>query len=346
MNNQALPIASAIILTLGIASPFAGELNTSADNTLNEFVSGTPAVASEVNENFGRVADAVNDNHVRIDSIESDIESIESDISSHAEAIDANTNDIAALMQSANPVGTACPGNDESDIMVRVGPLCVDKYEASVWSSPAGGTQHGAGSDNIPCLNNGNDCSIGAANPVFARSVEGVIPAANVTWFQAQQACANSGKRLLTNAEWQMAAAGTPDPGGLGEDTANYCNTFSGERAATGSSLNGTEPCLSNWGVSDMVGNVNEWTADWMAGTGSNTGTEAGNDNRHNEEYGLDSSLGIQRAPQPFSEGSKFPAAIYRGGGYGAHDSAGVFLINAAWSPALAVDSVGFRCAR
>lgn len=30
-----------------------------------------------------------------------------------------------------------------------------------------------------------------------------------MSWFVAQQAALNSGKRLLTNAEWQGAAAGT-----------------------------------------------------------------------------------------------------------------------------------------
>jgi hypothetical protein len=39
--------------------------------------------------------------------------------------------------------GTACPGNDPADVMVRVGNLCVDVYEASVWSAPTGGTQYG-----------------------------------------------------------------------------------------------------------------------------------------------------------------------------------------------------------
>jgi len=43
--------------------------------------------------------------------------------------------------------------------MVKVGPLCMDVYEASVWSTPTGGTQYGAMFDNYPCNNNGNDCT-------------------------------------------------------------------------------------------------------------------------------------------------------------------------------------------
>ena len=37
--------------------------------------------------------------------------------------------------------GTACPGNDASDVLVKVGPLCVDVYEASLWDSLTGGRQ-------------------------------------------------------------------------------------------------------------------------------------------------------------------------------------------------------------
>ena len=113
---------------------------------------------------------------------------------------------------------------------VKVGVTCVDRYEASVWSIPpdsttlikqvqkgratlahltgGGATQLGIGSTiNYPCGNTGNGCK----DLIYAVSLAGVPPSANITWFQAQQACGNSGKRLLTNAEWQMAAAGTPD---------------------------------------------------------------------------------------------------------------------------------------
>lgn len=108
--------------------------------------------------------------------------------------------------------GTACIGNDPTDVMVKVGPLCVDVYEASVWNQKVGGQQFA-----FPyCDSNGNGCT-----NFFSRSVANALPANRISWFQAQQACANAGKRLLTNAEWQMAAAGTPD------DPIS-CNTQSG----------------------------------------------------------------------------------------------------------------------
>jgi hypothetical protein len=144
---------------------------------------------------------------------------------------------------------------------VEVGPLCVDKYEASVWEIPvankklinrvkqgeatlhdltAGGAlQCGIDSADYPCSDNGNDCK----DEIFAVSIPGVIPSQFATWFQAQQACANTRKRLPTNAEWQMTAAGTPD--------GPPCIV-----SATGPGPIGTEGCVSTWGAFDMVGNL------------------------------------------------------------------------------------------
>jgi hypothetical protein len=67
---------------------------------------------------------------------------------------------VVFLFVSPKPSFAACPVN-----MVQVGPICVDKYEASVWSMPptsAGnpqGTRFGRTGDNYPCSDNGNNCS-------------------------------------------------------------------------------------------------------------------------------------------------------------------------------------------
>ena len=52
--------------------------------------------------------------------------------------------------------------------MVTAGAVCIDKYEASVWSSPTGGTQSASTTDDYPCDDNGQDCnrtSTPAASP-------------------------------------------------------------------------------------------------------------------------------------------------------------------------------------
>src|SRR5262245_32889466 len=121
---------------------------------------------------------------------------------------------------------------------VPVGPICVDKYEASVWQIPpettalvrkvqrgkatlrdlssGGATQGGLSATGGTIFCDGGEYpTTFPANgqwmtPLYAASVSAVFPSGCVTWFQAQQACALSGKRLLTNEEWQRAVAGTP----------------------------------------------------------------------------------------------------------------------------------------
>ena len=75
---------------------------------------------------------------------------------------------------------------------------------------------------------------------VYAVSIAGVFPA-RATWFQADQACALAGKRLPTSYEWQVATAGTPDPGDT-DDDATTCATH--RQVVTGS----RSACLSAWG--------------------------------------------------------------------------------------------------
>ena len=161
-----------------------------------------------------------------------------------------------------------------ADDAVVAGTLCLDTYEASVWrvTDPAvvkkiqkgkatladlsGSTQLGtAGDDYAPCTDNGQNC----AGDIYAVSLPGTTPAAYITWFQAQEACANSGKRLPTSAEWQVGANGTPDPGpDNGTTDCNTASSFIAEPTGSRSS------CVSARGAYDMVGNLYEWVADWV----------------------------------------------------------------------------------
>ena len=78
-------------------------------------------------------------------------------------------------------------------------------------------SMHTVADNDAPCADSGQNC----ANDIYAVSLPSVTSSAYITWFQAQQACKNAAKRLPSNAEWQAAVAGTPDPGPTG------CNTLS-----------------------------------------------------------------------------------------------------------------------
>ena len=236
-----------------------------------------------------------------------------------------------ALKDAINRRYTAdCAGNSANDIMVKVGPLCVDKYEASVWSNADGtGIAYGVFSGQTYYPSSFPETGNWTA-PLYAVSRAGVIPSTNVTWFQAQQACALSGKRLLTNAEWQMAAAGTPDN--------TNCNVNSVAVANTGANTS----CVSNYQVNDMVGNVREWVADWMQG---NTSTWAPSTGNAGTAYGSDLMYGTNPATSQGS-GLNFPSAIFRGGRYYSDASAGVFDLDASRAPSGWLTDLGFRCAR
>jgi Sulfatase-modifying factor enzyme 1 len=267
------------------------------------FTAGSTAIATQVNANFNTLATA-------IDSVDSSV----------------TPDQIRDKFYS----GTSCAGNGANDIMVKVGPLCVDKYEASVWSMPDGtGIRFGNGSDNygVAISDNGDSTA-----PVYALSLQGVVPSTYITWFQAQQACAFSGKRLLTNAEWQMAAAGTPTLYEPNPDNGvTDCNTST----AAGLVSTGTRTaCVSNRGVNDMVGNASEWVADWMQGTNPDS-TSIG-------PFGSDAIDGVNEV----SPADGFPGALIRGGNFGSISGAGAFALDASHSPAFNQDRIGFRCAR
>jgi hypothetical protein len=216
------------------------------------------------------------------------------------------------------PPGTApaCQGNGSGDAMVAAGAVCIDKYEATIWDAPTGGNQiTGA----LPCDANGQDC-----NNIFARSVPGVAPRGNVTWFQAQQALANVGKRLPTNAEWQQAVAGTPD-------STVTCNEIDGVVSNTGARAG----CISRFGALDMVGNLWEWVADWDELAGSCATWPAG--------FGSDFAC-VGRGSE--SASPHVPIALLRGGGFFDGPSDGPFAVFGLTQMTASDTTYGFRGAR
>lgn len=233
-----------------------------------------------------------------------------------------------------------CPADS-----VQVGSLCVDKYEASAWettdattiknikkgkvdavSDLALATQRGASGDDYGpgCPDDG---STGCSN-LYAVSLAGVTPSTSLTWFQAAAACANAGKRLLTNQEWTVAALGTPDPGA--DDGSSNCNTNSTLAVAnTGS----RSACVSTRGAFDMAGNVWEWVADWVPLSNSCPGWGV---------FSNDTQCFAGVVPL----GSGGPGGLMRGGDFNDGTAAGPLAVLGSNQVSGYDVVIGFRCAR
>src|SRR4030095_12558986 len=126
----------------------------------------------------------------------------------------------------------------------------------------------------------------------------------------------NAGKRLLTNAEWQGGALGTPD--GAPRVVSS---------GSTTPSPTGTPGCVSGTGVFDMVGNIGEWVADWVPQS-TNCGTALFGTDDTNCFVGASALAG--------------PAALWRGGAWNYNAGAGVFHINGTYGLSTAADFLGF----
>jgi formylglycine-generating enzyme required for sulfatase activity len=228
----------------------------------------------------------------------------------------------------------------------------MDTYEASVWRVPdplgankglvnrirngtataaaltaGGATQLGvipSLTAYAPCAHSGQNCT----NDIYAVSLPGVLPSAFITWFQAQMACKNAHKRLPSNAEWQAAVAGTPDPGP--DNGTTDCNTFfATETLATGS----RSSCVSADGAFDMVGNLYEWVADWVPRS-----TACGS-------WGAVSPTGDEQCLAGAATTGE-PGALLRGGHFSGVTNAGPLAVTSTDPLSFVSSAVGFRCAR
>ena len=261
-----------------------------------------------------------------------------------AVAVALLTGSAAAAGPPGGPL-TRCPVD-----AVLSGAGCMDRYEASVWRVPTpttvnkslvsrirsgkataddlakgGATQLGVFTDDYaPCADSAQNC----VNDIYAVSLPGVLPSANITWFQAQEACANAGKRLPTSAEWQVAANGTPDPGP--DNGTTDCNS-TGVVPTLTTPTGARSSCVSARGAFDMVGNVAEWVADWVPASANCPGWGGFS----NDEMCLAGA----------SETNTTPGAVSRGGTFNDGSQAGPLSVGDL-PPGASSPVIGFRCAR
>ena len=213
------------------------------------------------------------------------------------------------MMGSSNP---RAPANERPVRAVSVAPFWIDRTEVTVGAYRA---CVDAGACARPTRASAT-CTFDANDPE--------LPVSCVHWRDADAYCRFAGKRLATEREWEYAARGnygTLFPWGMVPSCGNavtLINELSAKTCAPHPLRVGTHPGgASTFGVQDMSGNVEEWTADWYV-----------------------ESLGPGPAPRAGA------AHVLRGGGWLSPPSMSR-TTSRSWGSAIeAGPNVGFRCAK
>ena len=318
-----------------------------ATTVFKKMVAGKPATAADVNQAHQDLATAIDNLEKKVTAQAAEITKLKTD----PDCPPGYTKDTTVTAY------TLCvSGKDE---MVKVGSFWVDRYEAILVDAttynggkcdgagtyyPGGGTPYPSG---FPADGNWT-------TPVYACSLKGPVPSRDMTWFMAAQACELAGKKLCSNYQWQVAAAGTHDPGKHSGVAASPCHTDGGGPRKTG--LAGSVPgstgsCISRWGAEDMVGNLSEWVSMWTVAGRAWMTLDAQSTAPWPSSYGdgKDSTNnldGTAYGNSTIKHTNGLPAAALRGGSALDGEPAGVFAFNLNNGPTAWHYSYGTRCCR
>ena len=162
----------------------------------------------------------------------------------------------AGSFQMGCPPGNAnCQANENPLHTVTLSAYKIDKFEVT-------NARYNA------CVSAGK-CTVAHYTSTDPNSL--TFPVTGVDWAQASAFCAWDGKRLPTEAEWEMAARGASDtrtyPWGDTAPTCTLGNFFLtsacvGAPMPVGSYVQG----ISAMGLFEMAGNAWEWVSDWYQG--------------------------------------------------------------------------------
>jgi formylglycine-generating enzyme required for sulfatase activity len=206
--------------------------------------------------------------------------------------------------------------NERPVHIVKLAPFWIDRTEVTA-EDMRGCIDRGA------CtlgLGKGPNCTIDRSEPQ--------LPINCVPWQSADAYCRAVGKRLPTEAEWELAASGGQKarfPWGSSPPSCRVAVTLVSNKSGASCSPRGPSPVGSHpkgesiFGVEDMSGNVEEWVADWYA-----------------DRYELSSPAGPAFGV----------AHVLRGGGWMSRPRETRVTARSWGSPNEAGSNVGFRCAK